>query len=112
MQAQILEGYWENDRFYPYAQPVRKTGRRKAQVLVFDEPAERPIYNESAVKIIPDDELPEGFDRLVEKAGLEEAHRRVAWLKELDRVRELAKDEPPFELPPRAPMRPPILFED
>jgi len=111
MQAQAkvqeFEGYWENERFYPIGQPIRKTGRQKAKLILLDEPAQRP-----KVEFLPDDELPEGFNALVDKVGIEEAHRRVAWLKRMDEARELAEDSPPFELPPRTPMRPPILFED
>ena len=110
MQVQAFEGYWENEHFYPLGKPIRKTGRQKAILTFLSEPASKPM---SAPEIKPDDEMYDGYLILADKVGPEEAKRRIAWLKRLHEAVELAQNEPPFELPPRAGrMRPPILFED
>ena len=58
-------------------------------------------------------ETSDGFNNSVEEVGLDEAQRRIDRLKRLREARELAKDSPPFELPPRmGTMRLPVLFED
>ena len=113
MQAQAFEGYWENERFYPNGKPIRKTGRQRAVLTFLSEPLQQPTSEQPIFEVVSDSELPEGFDRLVEKAGLEEAHRRVAWLKRLAEARDYAKDAPSLEIPPRAKdMRAPVVFED
>ena len=110
MQVQAFEGYWENERFYPFGKPIRKPGRTKAILTFLSEPAIEPNPTLDTTSL---DEVPEGFEGLVEIMGLEEAKKRVAWLKRLHEAGELAKDAPPFELSPRmGSMRSPVLFED
>ena len=110
MQVQAFEGYWENEQFYPLGQIIRKPGRSKVILTFIGEPV---TESKPTSEFVLSGEMPEGFEGLVEKVGLEEAQRRVAWLKRLEEASEQAKDAPPFELPPRAGgMRPPVLFED
>ena len=108
MQVQSFEGYWENERFYPLGQSIRKSGRQKAILTFLGEPIKQHVS-----EIAPSEEMPEGFEELVEKVGLAEAQRRMAWLKRLEDARKLAENAPNFELPPRAGgMRPPVFLED
>jgi len=112
MQARAYEGYWENERFYPIGKTIPITGRQRAVLTFISDSVQRPQH-EFPISVVSDSDLPDGFDSLVEKAGLEEAYRRVAWLERLQAAREYAKDSPPIELPPRArDMRSPVLFED
>ena len=108
MQVQAFEGYWENERFYPLGKPIRKTGRQKAILTFISEPVQEP-----ASDLLYTEEMPEGFTDLVKKVGLEDAQRRVTWLKRLEEAREFAKDEPLPDFPQRSKeMRPPVLLDD
>ena len=113
VQAQAYEGYWENERFYPYGKPIQKTGRQRAILTFISEHHSLPVSENAVEHTIVVDELPEGFDNLVKIAGVEEAYRRVAWLKRLEEAREYAEDAPLLEIQQRAKdMRPPVLFEE
>ena len=103
MQAQVFEGYWENERFYPLEKPVCKVGRQRAFLTLIDE----PIQNLAPIDI-PIGEMPEGFTALIDKVGQEEAQRRADWLKSLAEARELAKDEPLPVFPKRSILDSPI----
>jgi len=45
MQLQTVQGYLENERFYPLGNPIRKAGRQKVIVTFLNE----PLHNEDAV---------------------------------------------------------------
>ena len=108
MQVQAFEGYWENERFYPLGQPIRKPGKFRAILTLLDEPIQI-----SVPEVASTGEMPDGFTSLVAKVGLDEAQKRTAWLKRLEEARELAKDEKMPDIPLRSKeMRPPVIFND
>ena len=48
MQLQAVQGYLENERFYPIGEPIRKTGRQKVIVTFLNDPVanNEPIQDE------------------------------------------------------------------
>ena len=112
---QAVKGYINNGRFMP-ENGMTLPNSVKA-ILIIEEFAQSSLECDPIAIHQNDDLSDEDFAKkhatLIGKVGLVEAKRRIAWLKRLEEARELAKDEPLFELPPRSGgMRPPVIFED
>jgi hypothetical protein len=86
MNAQVYEGYFINGFFYSTGKKVELPERQRVLVTVFDE---KEADSED-----------------------EDMKSRIMWLAELDRLKKLSAHEELPDLPPRQPMRPPILFTD
>jgi hypothetical protein len=83
MQVQAFEGYWENGRFYPLGQTVRKAGRLRAILTVLNEPViDRTVSGEPCIE----------------------------WLNRLNEAIALSMDEALPDIPRSKSMRPPINF--
>ncbi|MDR1559015.1 MAG: hypothetical protein LBS84_04805 [Clostridiales bacterium] len=71
MNAQILEGYFENGKFYPFEQATQITGRRRALITILDEPAKDKAISKRLAALdeffdaigASDEEIPE-FERV------------------------------------------------
>ena len=105
-QIQKFEGYWENDRFYPQGNPIRKKGRQRAVLTFINEPVQESTTEKPIFDIVPDD------DEASKLADEEDTRLREEWLKKLKQLRELAKDDPLLDFPVRQPMREPHGLTD
>jgi len=107
MQLQAFVGYWENERFYPLEQPLRKAGKQKAILTFLDDSYIEPV-TQSATKT----EISSEFTLLVEKVGEVKAKKRIDWLERLEAAVEQSLDEELVYIPRSKEMRPPLNFDN
>jgi ribosomal protein L10 len=107
MQVQAYVGYWENERFYPLEQPVRKAGKQKAILTFLDDSSSEPVPQS-----IQKSEIPSEFTSLAEKVGVIKAQERIDWLNRLEAAVEQSLDEEMVYIPRSKEMRQPLNFGD
>ena len=107
---QACEGYVENGQFYSIDKKLLTGGRRRAFLMVLDEPAQGGIVHQSKPEDVK--RFVDNISHLTRESKVDDQELRAAWLKRLDTAIDLSLDEELPDIPRSALMREPIDLVD